>query len=287
MAKKKKKKQSRWRSILNILVVFGVSGLLIWLFVFAERYLKTHYANHSGPLIFDDVPPWVEEPLLNMVYTTVGGNEFPMDESAARMIGEVLQPVAWLHQVQVRVTPDGIHVRAKWRKPLGIVKRGSDRFYVDADLVVLEDFPLNLPLVLVKGVRLDVTPRPGTQVTAPDLAEALTLIALLDGMDQRMVPNNPLLREIDYLDMSNYLGRGNQSDNLSDSHIDFIAKDGTIIQWGAELGQWDKYMELSDKKKLAGLYTFYKDCGYQLMGKSNFINLRDSKYEVPTPTRGY
>ena len=283
MAKKKKKNQNRFRSILNIVVVFGVSGLLIWLFVFAERYLKTHYAGQSGPLVFDDVPPWVEEPLLDMVYTTVGGREFPMDNSVARMIGEVLQPVAWLHQVQVRVTQDGIHVQAKWRKPLGIVKRGSDRFYVDADLVVLEDFPLNLPLVVVKGVPLDVTPRPGTQVKAQDLAEALKLINYMDRMDQELTPNKPLLRQIAYIDMSNHLGNQNQSE----SHINFIAKDGTTILWGAEMGQWGEHMELSDEKKAARLYTFYKDCGYQLMGKSNYINLRDSKYEVPTPTRGY
>jgi hypothetical protein len=282
MAKKKKKNQSRLRSILKIVVVFGVSGLLIWLFVFAERYLKLHYADQSGPLVFADVPAWVEEPLLDMVYTTVGGREFVMDEHAARDIGEVLESVPWLDQVRVRVGPDGIRVQAKWRKPLGIVKQKQKQFYVDADLVILEDFPLSLPLVMVKYVELGVTLRPGMQVTAPDLAEALKLIALLDGMDQRMAPNKPLLREIDYLDMSNYLG----GENRSESHIDLVAKDGTTIQWGAELGQWGKYMELSDEKKLARLYTFYKDCGYRLMGKSNYINLRDSKYEVPTPTRG-
>ncbi|MCP4452645.1 MAG: hypothetical protein GY809_14380 [Planctomycetes bacterium] len=283
MAKKKKKKQSRLRSILTIVVVFGVSGLLIWLFVFAERYLKRHYADQSGPLVFSDVPVWVEESLLDTVYTTVGGREFVMDENAARDIGQVLESVPWLDQVRVRVAPDGIHVQAKWRKPLGIVKQKQNQFYVDADLVILEDFPLSLPLVLVKYVELGVSLRPGLQVTAPDLAEALKLIALLDSMDQRMAPNKPLLREIDYLDMSNYLG----GEDRGESHIDLVAKDGTTIQWGAELGQWGKYMELSDEKKLAGLYTFYKDCGYRLMGESNFINLRDSMYEVPTPTRGY
>jgi hypothetical protein len=282
MAKKKKKNQSRLRSILKILVVFGVSGLLIWLFVFAERYLKAHYADQSGPLVFDNVPKWVEQALLDSVYTAVGGREFIMDENAARDIGEVLEAVPWLDKIRVSVAQDGIHVQSRWRKPLGIVKQSQDRFYVDADLVVLDDFPLNLPLIMVKDVDLDVTLRPGAQVTAPDLAEALKLIALLDGMDQRMAPNKPLLREIDYLDMSNYLG----GENRSESHIDLVAKDGTTIQWGAELGQWGKYMELSDEKKLARLYTFYKDCGYRLMGKSNYINLRDSKYEVPTPTRG-
>ena len=283
MAKKKKKNQSRFRSIVKILVVFGVSGLLIWLFVFAERYLKDHYADQSGPLLFDDVPAWVETPLLDMVYTTVGGHEFVMDESAARMIGEVLESVAWLDQVRVRVVQDGIHVQAKWRKPLGIIEKGRDRFYVDADLVVLEDFPLDLPLVKVEGADLNVTPRPGLQLNAPDLAEALKLIDYMDRMDRELAPNKPLLREIDYIDMSNHQGRRNESE----SHINVIAKDGTTILWGAEMGQWGEHMELSDDKKAARLYTFYKDCGYQLMGKSNFINLRDSRYEVPTPTRGY
>lgn len=280
---KKKKTQSRFRSILNILVVFGISGLLIWLFVFAERYLKANYGNQSGPLLFEDVPEWAEAGLLDKVYNTIGGREFVMDETAAQTIGEALKGIDWLDQIRVNVAMDGIHVKAKWRRPLGIIKRGLSRFYVDEDLVVLEDFPLSLPLVLIQGVRLDVTPQPGMKLNAPDLDEALKLVVYLNLMDQKVTPDRPLLREIDYIDMSNYLGLRNPTE----SHVNLIAKDGTQIYWGAELGQWGKYMELSDEKKLAKLYTFYKDCNYQLMGKSNFINLRDSKYEVPTPTRGY
>ena len=102
-------------------------------------------------------------------------------------------------------------------------------------------------------------------------------------MDQELTPNKPLLREIDFIDMSNYRGRRNRSD----SHINLIAKDGTTVLWGAEMGQWGEYMELSDAKKISKLYTFYKDCGYLLMGKSKYINLRDSKFMVPTPARGH
>jgi hypothetical protein len=280
---KKKNTPSRFRSIFNILVVFGVSGLLIWLFVFAERYLKNNYANQSGPLIFDEVPQWVQESLLDKVYTHVGGREFIMNESAAKTIGDVLHSVVWLDQIRVRVAQDGIHVQAKWRKPLVILKPGRTRFLLDADLMVLEDLPLNLPLVTVKGVQLDVTPKPGMHINAPDLAEALKLIDLLDRMDQVQTPTKPLLKEIEFIDMSNYMGRKNQRE----SHINLVAKDGTTVQWGAEQGQGGALMELSDDKKLAKLYTFYKDCGYLLMGKSKFINLRDSQYEVPTPTRGY
>ncbi|MCF7974716.1 MAG: hypothetical protein K9N55_12940 [Phycisphaerae bacterium] len=280
---KKKKNPSRFRSILNILVVFGVSGLLIWLFVFAERYLKKNYANQSGPLIIDEVPQWVQAPLLDRLYATVGGREFVMDESAAKTIGEALRSMVWLDEIRVRVVQDGIHVQARWRKPLVFIKKGQKRFLLDADLMVLEDFPSTLPLVMVKGVRLELTPKPGMQLNLPDLAEALKLIDLLDRMDQVQTPAKPLLREIELIDMSNYSGRRNQRE----SHINLVAKDGTTVQWGAELGQGGQFMELSDEKKLAKLYTFYKDCGYLLMGKSKFINLRDSQYEVPTPTRGY
>ena len=150
MAKKKKKKQNRLRSILNILVVFGVSGLLIGLFVFADRYLDTNKANQSGPLIFDDVPHWVQASLMDKVYAAVGGREFIMDESVARTIWEALKSVAWLDQTQVHVAQDGIHVQAKWRKPLVILKRGLGQFYVDVDLIVLDAFPLTLPLVTVQ-----------------------------------------------------------------------------------------------------------------------------------------
>jgi len=254
-----------------------------------DEYAKFNLEKHTKPptVIFEDVPQWVDENVLGAVYATMNpalvGHGSDLSESVVRVIQEVLEPLAYLDQVRVRGGRGSFAVQAKWRKPLVIIKKGLTRFYVDADLMVLGDLSWNLPLVLVQGVSLDVTPRPGTQVQAQDLAEALKLIHYMDLMDRDLTPNKPLLRQIDSIDMTNHLGRRNRSD----SHINLIARDGTTILWGAEMGQSDEHMELSDAKKAARLYTFYKDCGYQLMGKAKYINLRGSRTMVPTPATGH
>ena len=79
--------------------------------------------------------------------------------------------------------------------------------------------------------------------------------------------------------MANFQGRRNRSK----PHIVLTTKDDTPIHWGAELGAWGKYLEQSDEKNLAALYTFYKDCGTLLGGEAKYINLRDSRHEIPRP----
>ena len=214
-----------------------------------------------------------------MTYNVVGGTDFTLNEHAAQTIGEELVSMEWLDHVQVHVGLNGIHVRAKWRKPLLVIKHGTSQFYVDAEGMVLDSLPLNLPLVKLEGVRFNTKPRSGIHLTDPDLLAALELIALMDQMDRKITPNKPLLGEIASIDMTNYQGRRRQQK----PHIMLSVKDGTQLVWGAEIGQWGKNMELSDEKKLARLYTYYQECGSTLMGGSKSINLRDSLYEVPKP----
>ncbi len=63
-------------------------------------------------------------------------------------------------------------------------------------------------------------------------------------------------------------------------------KDGTQIIWGAELGEYAKYLEASDDEKIAKLYTFNKDVG--LLGTGvKYINLRNPQDKVPQPIDKY
>ncbi|MDD5134760.1 MAG: hypothetical protein PHP01_05060, partial [Phycisphaerae bacterium] len=74
------------------------------------------------------------------------------------------------------------------------------------------------------------------------------------------------------IDMSNFNGRRNKSQ----PHIVFYAKDGTEIRWGAQKGQWQRYLEAKDEEKLTLLYNTYQEFGtVQLKAaqKGSFIDL--------------
>ena len=70
------------------------------------------------------------------------------------------------------------------------------------------------------------------------------------------------------------------------AHIVLWAKDNTQIIWGAELGDWARYLEAKDDLKLAKLYSYYKEYG-TVMGGVRYINLRDPQDKVPQPIDKY
>jgi len=281
MAKRKKKAQdSGLFTILKILLAFGLAGLILAVFVLSERFVKSSQQHETGPLVFENVPRWVDEALRSQVYAAIGGSRtFRLEENMASLVVEGLEAVAWLHQIQARVTHRDIRVSAQWRKPLAQFESGSTAFYVDTDGVVLDRIDLDLPIVTIRGVRVRQRPAAGTVLEKDDLFAAIGLISLLNRMDKRLCPDKPLLAEIDAIDMTNFQGHQNQSN----PHIVLVTKDKTPIHWGAELGAWGKYLELSDEKKLANLYGYYKDCGTLLGEDSKYINLRDSRHEIPLP----
>ena len=197
----------------------------------------------------------------------------------ASLVVEGLNAVAWLDQVEARVTHRDIKVRAHWRKPLARVKSGSATFYVDTDGVVLDPLALDLPIVTIQGVRVRQVPAAGTVLQKDDLFAAIGLIFVLDQMEKLECPEKPLLAEIDRIDIDNFQGRENQSD----PHIVLVTKDETPIHWGAELKAGGTYLEQTDRTKLAALYTYYKECGTLLGENAKYINLRDSRREIPLP----
>ena len=281
MARRKKTQQKQGLlSIFKILLVFGLAGLVLAIFVYAERFVESEQPPGTGPLIFEDVPKWVDQNLMNQVYAAIGGSRtFPLEENMASLVVEGLQAVAWLDQIKARVTHSDIRVTAQWRKPLVRVKSGSTEFLLDGQGVVLNPIALNLPIVTIRNIRVRQKPPAGTVLEQDDLSAAVNLIGVLDKMDKLECPDDPLLAEIAYIDMANYQGLRNRSE----PHIVLVTKDDTPIHWGAELGASGKFLEQSDEKKLATLYTYYNDCGSLLGGNAKFINLRDSRREIPLP----
>jgi hypothetical protein len=269
--------------IAGVCVALVAVGVGLWLL---ERYLHTVRQAGWGPLALEDPPAWVEEslPLQEKVVAAAGSAYLPLQEDVARALAANLSAVAWLADVQVRVTPTDVRIRAYWRRPVAMLEMGTMRFYVDQDLVVLDyvDLP-HLGIKRVTGVQWPQVPSLGEVLNGDDLKEAIDVLALLECMDVRTTPGRPLLSEIESIDVSNFQGRK----NAKDPHVVLFAKDGiTQINWGAEIGTWAKHLEARDEQKLGRLYSYYKVYG-TLMGEAKYIELREPLGEVPSPIDQY
>lgn len=250
---------------------------------FAEGYVLSADGAVEGPVTLVDVPGWVNRDLKVRVAAVAGDSQFPLTDETASILARNLAPMAWLDDVRIQVTHDCVQIRAKWRKPVARIERGPSKFYVDADLVVLDHMPMShLPIVEVTGVAMALAPSPGETFDQGDLAAAVELIELLHRIDGDMVPDNPLLDHIAGIDVSNYHGRRQSRE----PHIVFSTTDGTQIIWGAEIGEWAKHLEAKDEQKLAKLYAYYAEHG-SLSAGARYINLRDPQDRVPLPTEKY
>ncbi len=284
----KRKKQQTYRpsltgilKVLAIVCVFVVAGVSLY---FAERYVKSAKPVETGSIELVNVPEWVSSELKAKICDAAGGTTFGLDEGTAQIVAENLASVAWLNEVKVQTTHKHLLIEAKWRKPLALVKSGSQSFYVDAEMVVLDFVPtLNLPIVRIEGLSAATRmPPPGEVWRSDDLTAAVTILTKLDKMDKSVTPGKPLLYEIDRIDVSNFTGRRNS--RLP--HIVLYAKDDTEIIWGAEFGTWQRYLEATDEEKLAKLYAYYKEYG-SLLGGVKYINLRDPQDNISQPIDKY
>jgi hypothetical protein len=260
-------------------------------FISLESYVKKNVPawKNTSPLKLMDVPPWVNEPLQTRIYAAAAPRpDLIPNEEAARLVQKnLVQTTAWLDEVTVQSTHDSIQITGKWRKPLALVRSSLNKFYVDSDMVVLDFVPLpNLHIVKVEGLPLIIkTPPSGRVWQRDDLAAAVAILANLRRMDKNVTPEKPLLYDIASIDMSNFKGL----ENTRFPHIVLYTKDNTEIIWGAELGEWQKYLESTDEQKLAKLYQYYKKHGSLLGGVTGvkYINLCDPQDNIPLPIDKY
>jgi hypothetical protein len=234
-----------------------------------------------------DPPHWLNQQLKDKIHAaaTTDGQDLRIDEGTAQKVQENLETkLAWLHDVKTQITADKILVRAEYRKPIALVKLGLRKFYVDADLVILDFVPMaNLPMVRVEGLSPVLKmPAVGQVWNRDDLAAAVAILTRLDKMDNMITPEKPLLYEIESIDVSNFNGR----EDKRFAHIVLYAKDRTEIIWGAEVDAWAQNFEAKDEEKLAKLYNYYKERGSLLNG-AKYINLRDPQGNVPLPIDQY
>jgi len=293
--RKIKKKSKTGRRRLNLTAVFKVSAVVcvfaavVLGFVLMSRYVRkaVPISAKTASVELVDTPAWVNEPLKERIYIAARaeGQDLKIDEDAARSVQRNIESrIAWLDEVKVQTTGDSIHIEGRWRRPLALVKRGFESFYVDADLVVLDFVPkLALPIVRIVGLSAGAKmPRPGEVCQWEDMGAAVAILALLEQRDRLVTSGKGLLYEIDRIDVSNFNGR--QNSRLP--HIILYAKDNTEITWGAEVGSWQRYLEATDQQKIAKLYGYYKKHG-SLLNSVKYINLRDPQDDVPLPIDKY
>jgi len=265
-------------------------ALVLGGFAFLDRYVKTQTTGSSGNRTIElvgDVPNWVSEEIKNRIYaaaTAEANNSANDDEKiAASAQSNIAKLVPWLADAKVQTTHKSILITGRWRKPLLLVTAEKNKFFIDADLVVLDYSPLgNLPVINITGLELSkIPPTPGKVWQGDDLAAAMAVLNRLSRMDIAVSPDKPLLRQIDRIDVANFEGRKNKRE----PHISLYTKDGTQIIWGAELGTWQRHLESPDDDKLAKLYTYYQQ--YGTLSGVKYINLRDPQQKIYLPVDKY
>lgn len=285
--------------VLKVIAVACVSAAMGIVFVFflregfisLETYVKSNVSirEKASPLKLIDVPPWVNEPLQTRIYAAAAPRPdlMPNEETARLVQKNLAQTTAWLDDVRVQSTHDSIQITGRWRRPLALARSSLNKFYVDSDMVVLDFVPLpNLHIVKVEGLPLIIkTPPSGRVWQRDDLAAAVAILTNLRRMDKNVTPEKPLLYDIASIDISNFKGK----ENTRFPHIVLYTKDNTEIIWGAEIGEWQKYLESPDEQKLAKLYQYYKKYGTLLGGVTGvkYINLCDPQDNIPLPIDKY
>ncbi len=270
-------------------MVFVLVGVVLGL-VFLNRYLRQDLGlgTHIGSIEFaGDKPDWLTEQLYKRVYAaaTAGAADLRLydETTAARVQQNIESRLSWLADVKVQVTAEKIRIFGRWRRPVALVQWGLEKFYVDAELVVLDYVPIPaLPIVTLTGLTVGAkTPVAGEVWSADDLNAALAVLTRLQRMDEAVTPDKPLLAEIDSIDVSNFRGRRSKSR----PHIVLYTKDHTQIIWGAEIGAWQRYLEATDEQKLAKLYAYYEQ--YGTLAGVKYINLRDPQKIIYLPIDKY
>ena len=287
----KTEKKQRSQAVRVTIIIFAFIAVFVAAgvgFIFLDKYVKNNLnlSEKTAPIQLVDFPPWGGDELKQKIISTAGksSDAFRLTETAAIQTGENLQMLAWLYDIKVQVSNEAIIVNAKYRKPVGLIKAPEGQYFIASDFVILDYIPVSkLPIVEITGTpsHLLTWRSVGTKWQSGDVAAAVELLALLERMDNEVVPNKPLLAEIKSIDMSNFNGRRSPSQ----PHIVLYAKDGTEIRWGAQKGAWQRYLEAKDEEKLTLLYNTYEELGtVQLRAaqKGSFIDLtRQQSLSLP------
>lgn len=290
---REKKKQMTGSHLSSLTVLWKISAVLclfaaiVIVFMLLEKYVNKAIpiSAKSGLLELVGPPPWANEKLKQRIFDAAltDGENLKLDKDGAWSVQQNIESITWLENVRVQTTNDRFRIYADWRTPLAMIKFGTQKFYVDKNLVVMDFVPVQaLPIIEVKGLSGHNPPPVGEACNFDDLAAAVIILEKLNLMDKRLTPEKPLLYEIGRIDVSNFNGR--RDSRLP--HIILYTTDNTEIIWGAEFGSWQRYMESKDEEKLAKLYAHYTQHG-SLLGGVKYIRLCDPQDKIFQPIDKY
>ncbi len=260
--------------VLAIIAGGGAIGL-----IYMDRYVNASVPpeNATGPL-GHYYPDWVNQEWKDSIYKVIGDGPFPLNKQSAHQIAEKLETLSWISNVRAQVKPDYIEIKADYRKPVGLVEVGRNKYYLDAHMVVLDYIPIDtLPVIEITGIASEKTiPAPGLPWQVEDAAAAVQLLDYLNRCDQYYLKEEqiqkPLLDEIESIDVSNFAARKSSSPDRP--HIYLKVLDGTQVKWGAAIGQGDRYIEAKADKKRERLYRHFISNNNSLQGSAKYIELR-------------
>ena len=237
----------------------------------------------SGP------PWWLNGTLKEKIYSAAisNGENLRLDEDAAQSVRINLEKTGgWLEDVKIQTTGKTFRIRAKWRKPLAVIKGAKKTFLLDSNLFVMDFLEVPaLPIVSIVGAADEEDLLRAAGSPAPNKIEDIkAAMEILDRLDKRdsLERGGGLLYEIARIDVSNFNGRISPQN----PHIVLYTTDDAQIIWGAQIGKWHRHLEVTDEQKIARLYSYFYEKG-TLLGGAKIINLRDPQQTVPLPLDKY
>ncbi len=285
--RRKKKTKGNRQSLKTLLMVLGLVtlvGAVSVMLVILEQYVgdKKNLDEKTALLKLVEPPLWLNESLKRKIYSAAiaGDEDLKLDNEAAASVQQNLATfVPWFENVEVRATNESLLIEASWRTPVALIEAGSNKVYVDANLVVLDYVPMEkLPIISITGLRRARPPKPAVVWEKDDLAAAIEILKLLIDRDKLYGPEKPLLLEIKDIDVTNFNGR----ENRNKPHIILHATDDTEIVWGAEVGKSTQLLEVPYNEKLIRLYSYYHQ-HQTLLGTAPKIVLCEPADYVPQP----
>lgn len=282
----KKKKQPNplslripWKVLLFTFLTVAFAAAATVGFYYLERYVKNtaRISQRTGPLEIMTPPAWINNALLERTARQAGAKTFALNEQTACTVADNMAQFAWMKDTRVRVTDKTVQLFGEYRMPVVMVETAGQQYYISADMTVMDFVPLDtVTTVEVRGFTYHGRPALGSQWLDEDMELAVKLALVLRKMDELTCPDNPLLEEIEYIDIGNHEGRKSSSK----PHVVLHVTDGTEVFWGASYGQSQKYLEADEKEKVQKLYSFYKQHG-TLVGKVKYIELRIPQKSIP------
>ncbi len=290
--RRKEKLASYSQSLAVKLVTLAIVSLfLFFVFVLLEKYVVKNVAvdQRIGALEIVRPPWWLNGALKEKIYAaaTANSEDLKLDEDGAESVRQNLENTGgWLTDVKVQTTGRTFRVRAKWRRPLAVLKSAKQSFLLDSNLNVMDFLEVPaLPIINVTGFTGPINSlQPGSPLPDSKMDDIKAGLEILEKLEKRdsLERGRGLLYQVARIDVSNYDGR----QSPQNPHIVLYTTDETEIVWGAEVGKWHRHLEVTDEQKIARLYSYYYE-KKTLLGTAKTINLRDPKETVPLPIDRY